>query len=86
MIGFTYDEYLKSYSLAEANYKWILRDAPNCSLASDAEFMLQHLDEPMTSIEEIQGQSVRQGRKIDFDDDIAVDEEETGAKPTGEIL
>jgi len=81
MIGFTYDEYLKSYSLAEANYKWILSGAPTCALASDAEFMMQHLDEPMTSIEEIQGQSIRQGRKIDFDDEIAVDEE-----PTSEVL
>jgi hypothetical protein len=77
MIGFTYDEYLKSYPLAEANYKWILRSAPTCALASDAEFMLQHLDEPMTSIEEIQGQSIRQGRKIDFDDATAADEEES---------
>jgi len=82
MTGFTYDEYLKSYSLAEANYKWILRNAPDCALASDAEFMMQHLDEPMTSIEEIQGQSMRQGRKIDFDDEISADEEAPAAKQT----
>jgi hypothetical protein len=76
MTGFTYDEYMKNYPLAEANYKWILRFAPTCGLASDAEFMLQHLGEPMTSIEEIQGQSVRQGRKVDFDDEIAVDDDD----------
>jgi hypothetical protein len=68
LTGFAYDEYVKNYSLAEANYKWVLRNAPTCALASDAEFMIQHLGEPMTSIEEIQGQSVRQGREVEFDD------------------
>jgi hypothetical protein len=68
LTGFAYDEYLKNYSLAEANYKWVLRYAPTCALASDAEFMIQHLGEPMTSIEEIQGQSMRQGREVDFDE------------------
>jgi len=66
--GFAYDEYIKNYSLAEANYAWVLRNAPKCALASDAEFMIQHLGEPMTSIEEIQGQSMRQGRDVDFDE------------------
>jgi len=69
MIGFTYDEYLKNFSLAEANYKWILKNSPTCALVSDAEFMMLHLDEPMVSIEEIQARSVRQGRKIDFEDE-----------------
>jgi hypothetical protein len=69
MVGFTYDEHLKNYSLAEANYKWILRNTPECNLASDAEFMIQHLGEPMASIEEIQGQSLRQGRDVVFDDE-----------------
>jgi tetratricopeptide (TPR) repeat protein len=73
MVGFTYDEHIKNYALAEANYKWILRNAPNCALASDAEFMIQNLGEPMTSIEEIKGQSLRQGRKIDFGDDAGDD-------------
>jgi len=68
LTGLAYDEYLKNNSLAEANYKWILRHTPTCALASDAEFMIQHLGEPMTSIEEIQGQSMRQGRDVDFDD------------------
>ncbi|MDR0306620.1 MAG: hypothetical protein LBI42_07260 [Chitinispirillales bacterium] len=66
MIGFTYDEYLKNFALAEANYRWILQNSPACALVADAEFMMLHLDEPMTSIEEIQAQSLRQGRKIDF--------------------
>ncbi|MFP4015128.1 MAG: hypothetical protein ACLFVQ_13660 [Chitinispirillaceae bacterium] len=66
MIGFTYDENLKNYELAEANYKWILKNSPECQLASDAEFMMLHLGEPMTSIEEIQGQTMRQGKKVDF--------------------
>lgn len=70
MIGFTYDEHLKNFALAEANYKWILRHTPACNLITDAEFMLQHLDEPMTSIEEIQGQSIRQGRKVEFEEEI----------------
>jgi len=68
LTGLAYDEYLKNNSLAEANYKWVLRHAPTCALASDAEFMIQHLGEPMTSIEEIQGQSMRQGRDVDFDE------------------
>ncbi len=68
LTGLAYDEYMKNNSLAEANYKWVLRNAPTCALASDAEFMIQHLGEPMTSIEEIQGQSMRQGRDVDFDE------------------
>jgi hypothetical protein len=69
MVGYTYDEHVRNFALAEANYKWILRFAPTCALASDAEFMLLHLDEPMTSIEEIRGRSLRQGRRIDFDEE-----------------
>jgi hypothetical protein len=81
MVGFTYDEYLKNFPLAEANYKWILLHSPGCALVSDAEFMLLHLDEPMSSIEEIQGQSMRQGRKIDFDDEIAIDDDFDNSAP-----
>ncbi len=68
LTGLAYDEYLKNNSLAEANYKWVLRNTPKCALSPDAEFMIQHLGEPMTSIEEIQGQSMRQGRDVDFDE------------------
>ncbi len=65
MIGFIYDEHLERPRLAEVNYKWILENSPDCELADDAEFMIQHLDEPMTSIEELQAQSRRQGRPVD---------------------
>ncbi|MFW6221100.1 MAG: hypothetical protein ACOC4C_01425 [Fibrobacterota bacterium] len=65
MIGFIYDEHLERSSLAEVNYKWILQHTPDCELADDAEFMIQHLDEPMTSIEELQAQSRRQGRPVE---------------------
>jgi len=68
LTGLAYDEYLKNNALAEANYKWVLRNSPTCAMAPDAEFMIQHLGEPMTSIEEIQGQSIRQGRDVDFDE------------------
>lgn len=64
MIGFTFDEHLNNYELAEENYKLILKDNPDCKLASDAEFMMLHLNEPMTSIEEIQSQTMRQGKKV----------------------
>ncbi|MDR2693391.1 MAG: hypothetical protein LBB74_04155 [Chitinispirillales bacterium] len=73
LTGLAYDEYLKNNSLAEANYKWVLRNTPTCALASDAEFMIQHLGEPMTSIEEIQGQSIRQGRDVDFEEGAETD-------------
>jgi len=69
MVGFAYDEHMKNYTQAEANYKWILRNTPGCALAADAEFMMLHLGEPMTSIEEIQGQSIRQGRKVELEED-----------------
>lgn len=71
LTGFAYDEYMKNFALAEASYRWILRHAPECGLASDAEFMIQNLGEPMASIEEIRGQSIRQGRKIDFEDEVS---------------
>jgi len=84
LTGLAYDEYLKNNSLAEANYKWVLRKTPTCALASDAEFMIQHLGEPMTSIEEIQGQSMRQGRDIDFDE--GSDTFDDGVKASGNTL
>ena len=65
MIGFIYDEYLDKPQLAEINYKWVLKHAPDCELADDAEFMMLHLDEPMSSIEELQAEALRQGRKIE---------------------
>lgn len=68
MIGFIYDEYLDKPRHAEANYKWVLRNTPGCELADDAEFMMLHLDEPMTSVEELRAEADRQGRKVEDDE------------------
>lgn len=65
MIGFIYDEYLNKTELAEVNYRWLLKNTPDCELADDAEFMALHLDEPMTSVEELRGEAERQGRDVD---------------------
>lgn len=67
MIGFIYDEYLDKPDLAELNYKYILKNLKDCDLTDDAEFMMLHLGEPMSSIEELQAEALRQGRKIDAD-------------------
>jgi tetratricopeptide (TPR) repeat protein len=65
MIGFIYDEYLNRSALAEINYKWVLKNTPECELADDAEFMTLHLDEPMSSVEELRAEAMRQGKKVD---------------------
>ncbi len=65
MIGFIYDEYLNKSDLAEVNYKWVLKNTPDCELANDAEFMTLHLGEPMNSVEELWAEARRQGRKVD---------------------
>jgi hypothetical protein len=65
MIGFIYDEYLDHPLHAEYNYKWVLENTPECELADDAEFMMLHLDEPMSSVEELRDEAMRQGRKIE---------------------
>jgi hypothetical protein len=65
MIGFIYDEYLDKPELAEINYKYVLKNLPGCELTDDAEFMMLHLGEPMSSIEELQSEALRQGRKIE---------------------
>jgi hypothetical protein len=71
MIGFIYDEHLNKPEKAEQNYKWILHNARDCELADDAEFMVLHLDEPMSSVEELRAEALRQGRKIEsFEDDL----------------
>jgi len=78
MIGFIYDEYLDKPLHAETNYKWILKNSPECELADDAEFMMLHLSEPMSSVEELRDEAMRQGRKIDADsDEGAVSTEDT---------
>jgi tetratricopeptide (TPR) repeat protein len=65
MIGFIYDEYLHRSDIAEANYKWVLKNTPECELAEDAEFMTLHLGEPMNSVEELRAEAKRQGKKVD---------------------
>ncbi len=65
MIGFIYGENLNKPKLAELNYKWILKNTPDCELSDDAEFMSLHLDEPMIGVEELQSEAKRQGRKTE---------------------
>jgi tetratricopeptide (TPR) repeat protein len=75
MIGFIYDEYLNKAPLAEVQYKWILENARDCELADDAEFMVLHLDEPMTTVEDLRAEARRQGRTIEDEEPLEVDEE-----------
>ncbi len=75
MIGFIYDEYLDRPLYAEENYKWVLKNTPDCELADDAEFMMCHLDEPMTSVEELRDEAQRQGRKIDAEENEVIVED-----------
>lgn len=80
MIGFIYDEHLNKPQKAERNYKWILENARDCELADDAEFMVLHLDEPMSSVEELRAEALRQGRKIEsFDDDVSTSQSDATA-------
>jgi tetratricopeptide (TPR) repeat protein len=65
MIGFIYDEYLDRPEMAECNYKWVLKNAPDCELADDAEFMMLHLGEQMSSVDELQAEVKRQGKKVE---------------------
>lgn len=65
MIGFIYDEYCNKPEMAEANYKWVLKNGPDSKLATDAEFMMQHLGEPMPSVDELQAEVKRQGKKVE---------------------
>jgi hypothetical protein len=65
MIGFIYDEYLDKPDMAEVNYKWVLKNAPECELADDAEFMMLHLGEQMASVDELQAEVKRQGKKVE---------------------
>jgi len=80
MIGFIYDEHLNKPQKAERNYKWILQNARECELADDAEFMVLHLDEPMSSVEELRAEALRQGRKIEsFDDEVSTSQSDETA-------
>jgi hypothetical protein len=63
MIGYIYAEYLEKYPFATMNYRWILQNQPDCNLVSDAEFMYLHLGEPMTDVEELRQEAIRQGKE-----------------------
>ena len=82
MIGFIYDEYLNKPEIAEVNYKWVLKNEPGCELADDAEFMMLHLSEPMSSVEELQAEALRQGRSIEpvEEDTLEMDSDTGSAK------
>ncbi len=69
MIGFIYDEYQNKAELAEVNYKWVLKNTPECELTDDAEFMMLHLDEPMIRIEDLRAEAIRQGREVTYEDE-----------------
>jgi hypothetical protein len=62
-IGFLYDRDLNRAGMAEVNYRWVLKNAPDCRFAGDAEVMLQHLGEPMPGGEELRDEAKRQGKK-----------------------
>ena len=65
MIGFIYEEYLNKPEMAEINFKWVLKNAPDCELIDDAEFMMLHLGEQMASVDELQAEVKRQGKKVE---------------------
>jgi tetratricopeptide (TPR) repeat protein len=65
MIGFIYDEYLNKPEDARVNYRWVLKNTPDCELTDDAEFMSLHLGEAMNSVEELRAEAMRQGKKVD---------------------
>jgi hypothetical protein len=48
--------------MAEFNYKWVLKNAPGCGYADEAEFMMLHLGERTESAEELQAEAIRQGK------------------------
>jgi len=85
MIGFIYDEYLDRPDMAEINYKWVLKNAPDCELNDDAEFMMLHLGEQMSSVDELQAEVKRQGKKVEASeaDTTALTVESQPAKETG---
>lgn len=64
MIAYIYGEELKKYRQAAANYQWIIKNAPECNMVDDAEFMCLHLGEPMPDVDELRDQAVRQGQSI----------------------
>ncbi|MGM0461362.1 MAG: hypothetical protein ACQEQ4_02970 [Fibrobacterota bacterium] len=64
MIGMIYGDRLNRYEQAAANYAWILKNAPNCSMSEDAEFMYLNLGEPIPGIQELKARTMRQGQTV----------------------
>jgi len=64
MIAYGYGEYLSNIDLAASNYRWVLKNRPDCDFADDAEFMYLHLGEPISDVEELQAENARQGRPL----------------------
>lgn len=62
MIAYAYGENLSNISLAAANYRWVLKNRPDCDFADDAEFMYLHLGEPINDVDEMVNENTRQGR------------------------
>jgi hypothetical protein len=82
MIGFIYDEYLNRSEDARVNYRWVLKNTPDCELTDDAEFMSLHLGEAMNSVEELRAEAMRQGKKVDTSS-IPEQTTDTAPKKTG---
>ncbi|MBN1128086.1 MAG: hypothetical protein JXA71_03825 [Chitinispirillaceae bacterium] len=61
-IALLYDRELGRNDMAEINYRWILKNAPQSLQARDAEVMLLHLGEPMPGGEELRVEAARQNR------------------------
>jgi outer membrane protein assembly factor BamD (BamD/ComL family) len=51
MIGFIYSEELKDYDKASAAMQSIVDNYPDCDLADDARWMLEHMGENLESME-----------------------------------
>jgi hypothetical protein len=62
MIGNSYEQ-LEKYPFAAMNYRWILKNLPDCSWASHTEFLYLHLGEPTPDIDELRQESIRQGKE-----------------------
>ena len=61
-IGFLYGQQLNKRDMAEAHYRWLLKNAPECAFTRDAEVMLRHLGGPLPSVEELRAEARRQGK------------------------
>ena len=58
-IAFIYDQFLHRKEMAGVNYRWVLKNAPDCTFAGDAEVMLRHLGKPMPDAETLRAEAKR---------------------------